>query len=119
MTQEFSNAVSENTALDLVQPIVYGSFEQRKCSVFGRLISVMLLARRSRHFAGTRYLKRGIADNGMAANDVEVEQIIEDESMGEGRFSSFVQCRGSIPIFWTQETSATMPKPPIVCTFKL
>ena len=35
------------------------------------------IARRSRHFAGTRYLKRGISDDGKVANDVEVEQIIE------------------------------------------
>ena len=28
-------------------------------------------------------------------------------------FSSFVQTRGSIPTYWYQETSVTMPKPPI------
>jgi len=29
-------------------------------SVFGRNLSLTLIARRSRHFAGTRYLKRGV-----------------------------------------------------------
>jgi len=75
----------------------------------------MLLARRSRHFAGTRYLKRGVSDRGKVANDVEHEQIIHDESASpEGVFSSYLQIRGSIPTFWTQESSVTMPKPPIV-----
>jgi hypothetical protein len=75
----------------------------------------MLLARRSRHFAGTRYLKRGVSDRGKVANDVEHEQIIHDESTSpEGVFSSYLQIRGSIPTFWTQESSAVMPKPPIL-----
>ncbi|ETK76202.1 hypothetical protein L915_17329 [Phytophthora nicotianae] len=114
LTQELRSFLSGGAAADLVVPLVLGCYEQRKCSVFGRLVSIVLLARRSRHFAGTRYLKRGVADTGKAANDVETEQIIEDESMGPGKFSSFVQHRGSIPVFWSQETSATLPKPPIV-----
>ncbi|CAH0516458.1 unnamed protein product [Peronospora belbahrii] len=114
LTRALSTCLSGRTAADLIVPLVLGCYEQRKCSVFGRLVSIVLLARRSRHFAGTRYLKRGVADTGKAANDVETEQIIEDESMGPGKFSSFVQHRGSIPVFWSQETSATLPKPPIV-----
>ncbi|GMF64865.1 unnamed protein product [Phytophthora lilii] len=114
LTSELKTCLSGGAAADLVVPLVLGCYEQRKCSVFGRLVSIVLLARRSRHFAGTRYLKRGVADTGKAANDVETEQIIEDESMGPGKFSSFVQHRGSIPVFWSQETSATLPKPPIV-----
>ena len=106
--------ISTDACSDLIQPLLFGSFEQRKGSVFGRLVSIVLINRRSRHFAGTRYLKRGVADTGKVANDVETEQVVEDESMGPGRFSSFLQHRGSIPIFWTQVTSVTMPKPPIV-----
>ena len=52
--------------------------------------------------------------NGQCANDVELEQIVHEEGVGEGTFSSFLQVRGSIPTFWAQETSVTMPKPPIV-----
>ncbi|KAG1695223.1 hypothetical protein DVH05_020603 [Phytophthora capsici] len=114
LTRDLGECLSGGAAADLIVPLVLGCYEQRKCSVFGRLVSIVLLARRSRHFAGTRYLKRGVADTGKAANDVETEQIIEDESMGPGKFSSFVQHRGSIPVFWSQETSATLPKPPIV-----
>lgn len=34
------------------------------CSVFGRVLTLTLISRRSRYFAGTRYLKRGINDKG-------------------------------------------------------
>ncbi|CAF1927724.1 unnamed protein product [Brassica napus] len=44
-------------------------------SIYGRDFSVTLVSRRSRHFAGTRYLKRG-------ANDVETEQLVFDEEAG-------------------------------------
>ncbi len=86
-------------------------FAQITCSVFGRTFSVILLARRSRHFAGTRYLKRGVNAVGHAANDVEVEQVVDDHW---GRFSSFVQLRASIPISWSQTGNIATPKPPIV-----
>ena len=95
--------------------MIHGAFIQRKLHDYGRSLNLMLLARRSRHFAGTRYLKRGVSDRGKVANDVEHEQIIHDESASsEGIFSSYLQIRGSIPTFWTQESSVTMPKPPIV-----
>ena len=68
-------------------------------------------------YSGTRYLKRGVSDKGKVANDVEHEQIVHDETMPDvavESFSSFLQVRGSIPTYWTQESSVTMPKPPIV-----
>jgi len=104
-----------------VLPIIHGAFMQQKMNDYGRSIDLILMARRSRHFAGTRYLKRGVSDRGKVANDVEHEQIMHDESSsisagkgGGGAFSSFLQMRGSIPTYWTQESSVTMPKPPIV-----
>jgi hypothetical protein len=39
-------------------------------SIFGRQLTLTLVARRSRHFAGTRYRKRGINDQGFVANEV-------------------------------------------------
>ncbi|KAM0997474.1 hypothetical protein ACFX2C_007353 [Malus domestica] len=78
--------------------------------------SVSLVSRRSRHFAGTRYLKRGVNDGGRVANDVETEQIILDEEGGscKGKMSFVVQMRGSIPLFWSQEASRFGPKPDIL-----
>ncbi|XP_051139563.1 phosphatidylinositol-3-phosphatase SAC1 isoform X1 [Andrographis paniculata] len=96
--------------------LVHGNFKQVRLSVFGRDFSVSLVSRRSRHFAGTRYLKRGVNDHGRVANDVETEQIVLDEEAGscKGKMSSVVQMRGSIPLFWSQEASRFSPKPDII-----
>ncbi|GJN39890.1 hypothetical protein PR202_gb29040 [Eleusine coracana subsp. coracana] len=95
--------------------LVHGHFKQVKLSIFGREINVVLISRRSRHFAGTRYLKRGVNDHGKVANDVETEQIVFEEEAGscKGRMSAVVQMRGSIPLFWSQEASRLSPKPDI------
>lgn len=37
-----------------------------------------LIARRSRHCAGVRYLKRGVNDEGNVANEVEIEHILNE-----------------------------------------
>ncbi|EPS69498.1 hypothetical protein M569_05268, partial [Genlisea aurea] len=96
--------------------LVHGSFKQLRLSIFGRDFSVTLISRRSRHFAGTRYLKRGVNDHGRVANDVETEQIVLDDETGsyKGQMSSVVQVRGSIPLFWSQEASRFSPKPDII-----
>ncbi|KAG4984796.1 hypothetical protein AAZX31_12G001100 [Glycine max] len=96
--------------------LVHGHFRQIRLSIFGRDFSVSLISRRSRHFAGTRYLKRGVNDRGRVANDVETEQIVLDEESGscKGKMSSVVQMRGSIPLFWSQEASRFSPKPDII-----
>jgi hypothetical protein len=109
-----------------VIPVIHGFIQQSKISLHGRSIIITLIARRSRHFAGARFLKRGINDRGYVANEVETEQIVCDESTtalsaaSKGRnnnnnsmFSSFVQHRGSIPLYWSQEVSNMSPKPPI------
>ena len=43
-----------------------------------------------------RDTKRGVSDLGKG-NDVELEQIVHEEGVSEGIFSSFLQVRGSIP----------------------
>ena len=96
-------------------PIIYGFVDQSKISVFGHNILITLIARRSRHFAGARFLKRGVSEQGFVANDVETEQIVNSEdtttfsiplgrTFGENNtvdnpsYSSFLQHRGSIPL---------------------
>lgn len=79
----------------------------------------MVIARRSRHFAGTRFLRRGINHEGQVANWVEIEQIVDRHSQKslngtQPMLSSFVQVRGSIPFFWTQIPNPLRPKPDIV-----
>ncbi|MGH0164643.1 UNVERIFIED_CONTAM: hypothetical protein FKN15_057829 [Acipenser sinensis] len=71
---------------------------------------------RSSKFAGTRFLKRGANCEGDVANEVETEQIIHDASVMSftaGSYSSYVQVRGSVPLYWSQDISTMMPKPPI------
>ncbi|KAJ7957243.1 Phosphoinositide phosphatase family protein [Quillaja saponaria] len=100
--------------------LVYGFFKQATLSVSGRDITLSLIARRSRHYAGTRYLKRGVNEKGRVANDVETEQIVF-EDVAEGfpvQISSVVQNRGSIPLFWSQETSRLNIKPDIILSKK-
>ncbi|XP_020553629.1 phosphoinositide phosphatase SAC4-like isoform X2 [Sesamum indicum] len=96
--------------------LVYGFFKQATVSISGRDLKLTLIARRSRHYAGTRYLKRGVNEKGRVANDVETEQILA-EDVPEGlsmQISSVVQNRGSIPLFWSQETSRLNLKPDII-----
>lgn len=70
--------------------------QQRTFSSYGLDTTVTLIARRSRLFAGTRYLKRGINWDGHCANDVETEQIVDTQRNACGlpaKISSFVQVR--------------------------
>ncbi|CAN6178957.1 unnamed protein product [Urochloa humidicola] len=94
--------------------LVYGFFKQDKLAICGKDIMLTLIARRSRHYAGTRYLKRGVNDEGRVANDVETEQIVYEDTLGPRQISSVVQNRGSIPLFWSQETSKLNLKPDII-----
>ncbi|KAK9734420.1 hypothetical protein RND81_04G138500 [Saponaria officinalis] len=96
--------------------LIHGFFKQIKLSNCGRTVNVTLIARRSRQFAGTRYLKRGINEKGRAANDVETEQIVFEDVDGGcvSEISSIVQIRGSIPLLWSHETSRLSIKPGII-----
>ncbi|KAI0244013.1 phosphatidylinositol-3,5-bisphosphate 5-phosphatase, partial [Massospora cicadina] len=105
---------------DWVLPLIHGFVDQAEISVFGRSIHVTLIARRSRHFAGTRFLKRGANNEGHVANDVETEQIVHDVTLTplfnnevNPNYTSYLQHRGSIPLAWGQDTSTMAPKPPI------
>lgn len=76
---------------------------------------MILIARRSRHFAGTRYLKRGLNEEGRVANFVEIEQIVYSHKSRDDKplISSFVQIRGSIPLFWSQDPNPLVAKPDV------
>lgn len=69
----------------------------------------ILISRRSINRAGPRFLKRGITYGGSVANFVETEQIVEYD----GQIASFVQIRGSIPLFWNQYPDLKY-KPPML-----
>lgn len=99
-----------------ILPLIHGYFETKICSIYGREVSLTLISRRSKQYAGTRYLKRGINDQGHSANDIETEQILYDRIGGhheQGQFASHVQMRASIPLFWVQDSNPMVPKPAI------
>uniref|UniRef100_A0A3B1J921 FIG4 phosphoinositide 5-phosphatase n=1 Tax=Astyanax mexicanus TaxID=7994 RepID=A0A3B1J921_ASTMX len=101
---------------DWLMYIIHGFCGQSKLLIYGRPVYVTLIARRSSRFAGTRFLKRGANCEGDVANEVETEQIIHDASvmsLTAGSYSSYVQVRGSVPLYWSQDISTMMPKPPI------
>ena len=56
----------------------------------------MLISRRRHAMAGARFISRGIDDCSNVANFVESELIINYED----KIYSFIQIRGSIPLFW-------------------
>ena len=88
--------------------------ELRSASINNRDLLFLLISRRSRSRAGTRFFTRGIDDHGDTANFNESEQIVlldplpmNGEPIRRGRVDgkerlSFVQIRGSVPLFWAE-----------------
>ncbi|KAK4215665.1 Polyphosphoinositide phosphatase [Rhypophila decipiens] len=113
-----------NAPYDWCRPIIHGYIDQAAVSVYGRTAHITIIARRSRYFAGARFLKRGANDLGYVANDVETEQIVSEalttsfhapgpKFFASPAYTSYVQHRGSIPLYWTQDNTGVTPKPPI------
>ncbi|KAH9280066.1 Polyphosphoinositide phosphatase [Echinococcus granulosus] len=102
--------------------LVHGFVKQASLVSCGMPISIILVARRSRFFAGTRFLKRGINIDGNVANEVETEQMVLDTAeptLSRMRVSSLVQHRGSVPLFWSQDTARlVVGKPPLAITWE-
>lgn len=65
--------------------------------------TLTVISRLSSRRAGTRFNARGIDDNGNVANFVETETVFWSPT---GTCFSYVQVRGSVPLFW--ESSSTL-----------
>ncbi|KAL5114494.1 Phosphoinositide phosphatase sac1 [Pleosporales sp. CAS-2024a] len=106
-----------------ILPVMYGMMEIKNTSIKGTPLTFILITRRSRLKAGTRYFSRGIDENGNVSNFNETEQTIilnDNASGGPGGFGSnqngaaggsaaketqvlaYVQTRGSVPVYWTE-----------------
>lgn len=73
---------------------------------------ITIISRRSIKRAGLRYLRRGIDEDGFVANSVETEQILSPKIMDpHSKVCSFLQIRGSIPVFFTQTPYSLKPSP--------
>ncbi|KAL0223485.1 hypothetical protein P9112_002875 [Eukaryota sp. TZLM1-RC] len=92
-------------------PFIHGHVIERTLHVSSCSVSftMTLISRRSRHYAGTRYCKRGLTTNGNAANFVEVELVVACDS----KVQSFVLCRGSVPLLWSQSINKLTLNPRI------
>lgn len=108
-----------------ILPVIFGMMRITPTRVKSIPLTFILITRRSRHRAGTRYFTRGIDERGHVANFNETEQVIilNDEGGGLGGFAggggigngkvesnqaqdlhvmSYVQTRGSIPVYWAE-----------------
>lgn len=68
-----------------------------------------IISRRSIRRAGLRYLRRGVDDQGHTANSVETEQLLSTENWDH--VFSYLQIRGSIPLFFSQSPYSLRPRP--------
>lgn len=108
-----------------ILPVMFGMMEISSTRIKSTALTIVLITRRSRHRAGTRYFSRGIDEQGHVSNFNETEQIVilNDSTSGMGGFAggggmqngkvggsggkevqimSYVQTRGSVPVYWAE-----------------
>ncbi|KAG4433032.1 hypothetical protein IFR05_011493 [Cadophora sp. M221] len=120
------NHQGQQPAVDpYILPVMFGMLEIASTRVKSTPLTMVLITRRSRHRAGTRYFSRGIDEQGHVSNFNETEQVIilNDSTSGLGGFAggngmqngkvggsggkevqimSYVQTRGSVPVYWAE-----------------
>ncbi|XP_026668403.1 phosphatidylinositide phosphatase SAC2 isoform X2 [Ceratina calcarata] len=116
MLQDIINLKTDN-ATCWILPVIQGYVQIEKCKVevgidehpHHETFNLAIISRRSRFRAGTRYKRRGVDDEGKCANYVETEQLVwyHDHQV------SFVQVRGSVPVYWSQPGYKYKPPPHI------
>lgn len=98
---------SEKQLLNRFITVVIRGFAKTELSYVGSLrISETIISKQSWKRAGTRFLSRGIDDDGNVANSVETEFVMFSKEF----CYSFVIIRGSVPCFWEQDTALINPK---------
>lgn len=90
-----------------ILPVIFGFFEFKLATINGQKFTFGVVSRRSRHRAGTRYFSRGINLDGDVSNFNESEMIFATtpSSVKPNKAmikASYVQTRGSVPVFWTE-----------------
>jgi hypothetical protein len=81
----------------IITPIINGFVCSAEVPTFG--LRMLLVSRRACQRQGTRFVMRGADLDGNVANYAETEQLL---LWNNGKESSFVQIRGSIPLLWEQ-----------------
>lgn len=105
-----------------ILPVLFGFLSVSTTAIGSTPLTFILITRKSRHRAGTRYFTRGIDESGNVANFNETEQIViigdstgslggyDQNSIGPRsrvssqrvRIFSYVQTRGSVPAYWAE-----------------
>ncbi|KAF9104690.1 hypothetical protein BGX29_001443 [Mortierella sp. GBA35] len=94
-----------------ILPVMQGYVEIEPCVIEEQSFEFTLISRRSRERSGLRYQRRGIDEQGNTANFVETEQLLRIVRHDSDHQVSFVQTRGSIPLFWSQSPYRLKPVP--------
>ena len=111
---------STNAAVDpYILPVCFGFLKITTTVLKNTPLTFVLITRKSRHRAGTRYLTRGVDEEGHVSNFNETEQVVivgpsdgggySQDTIGSHRAAaekvqilSYVQTRGSVPVFWAE-----------------
>lgn len=85
-------------------PVINGYIMIRSVTNYESEFVYVLLSRKELKRSGMRFLVRGIDKNGYVANFAETEHYVIQEKRSQEKidFISYLQTRGSIPLFWTQ-----------------
>jgi hypothetical protein len=119
----FGNHAEQPAVDPFILPVMSGMLRITNTSIKGNPFTFVLITRRSRFRAGTRYHARGLEENGNVANFNETEQsIILNDNASKGPVSyagdhgiqngkvagkepqvlAYVQTRGSVPVYWAE-----------------
>ncbi|EAN34387.2 Polyphosphatidylinositol phosphatase [Theileria parva strain Muguga] len=91
--------MSKNMPKRWVTVVIQGFVGYISSEVDGDFVEILLIGRRNVKRSGTRFVARGIDDQGNTANSVETEMRIR---INYKDWYSYVQYRGSVPLFWEQ-----------------
>ncbi|GJJ73214.1 phosphatidylinositol 4-phosphatase [Entomortierella parvispora] len=109
--EHLSKEFLEIEANGYILPIMQGYVEIEQCEIEEQPFEFTLISRRSKERSGLRYQRRGIDETGNTANFVETEQLLRITRDDSDHQVSFVQTRGSIPLFWSQSPYRLKPIP--------
>ena len=115
LLEDFVNlAKTHSGAHAFLVPVIHGAIFISRCTIEGKTFNWSIVSRRSNRRVGARLFVRGCDDDGNVANFVETEQIVEHA----GALSSFVQTRGSMPMYWQQWANIQYKPDPKMLPYK-
>ncbi|KAH3685535.1 hypothetical protein WICPIJ_003492 [Wickerhamomyces pijperi] len=99
-----SSDLIDLAASNFITPVIYGYAHIIDTYTNGSNIQFGIITRRSTLRAGTRYFRRGVDKDGNVANFNETEQLLIVPDVAKGAFDtySFLQTRGSVPVYWAE-----------------